>query len=249
MPALLSETRIILVSPSLPENVGATARCMRHFGMHDLVIAQGGVAPTHPLALRVSAGAEEILTRARCVDSLAQALENVVFAVGTTARIQDAPDMRTREPAGLAQLARDHAPFGPVALVFGTEKHGLSREHLLSCHQLAHIPGTPGTSLNLAMAVNIMAYEWHLAAMQAQDHAHPPLGAVAGEAAAQALEGRLVDTLIALGIWRSQEAASKGHTLRRILGQIRLDGDEVALIQAIARQLGQRLKTASGDRG
>ncbi|HEY9857089.1 MAG TPA: TrmH family RNA methyltransferase, partial [Stenomitos sp.] len=181
MANLLSETRIILIHPTLPENVGAVARAMRHFGLRDLVIAEGGVDPRHPHAVRVAAGAEAILEDARQVETFEEALEDVVFAVATTARPYEAVDMRTREPRHVAPLARDYAQAGAVALVFGTEKHGLPNEYLRRCHQIVRIPGEEGTCLNLAMAVNIFAYEWYLAAEAGHAHETVPLLAAAAQ--------------------------------------------------------------------
>lgn len=237
MALLLSETRIILVHPTLPDNVGAVARAMRHFGLRDLVIAEGGVDPRHPLAVRVAAGAEEILENALQVETLEAALDGVVFAVGTTARSVSSIEMQPQEPRTLATLARDMAQAGPIALVFGTEKHGLSREQLRRCHQVAHIPGEEGTCLNLAMAVNIFAYEWRLAdSVLAHSHDLPLL---ASAEALDVLGERLVEGLERAGILHAKDRSSKLHTLRRVLSRTRLDPHEAALVRAIAEKLPQ----------
>lgn len=239
MSLLLSETRIVLVHPTLPENLGAVARAMRHFGLRDLVIAEGGVDPMHPLATRVAAGAEEILERALRVETLDEALEGVVFAVGTTARALGAVDLQVQEPRTLATLARDLAQAGAIALVFGTEKHGLSRDQLRRCHQIARISGAEGTCLNLAMAVNIFAYEWHLADAELA-HAHDiPL--LASVEMLDGLANRLVEGLEQAGLLPARARESKLHTLRRILSRARLDPHEAALVQAIAQKLPQVL--------
>lgn len=235
---LLAETRLVLIHPTLPENVGAVARAMRHFGLRELVIAEGGVDPLHPMAVRVAAGAEEILRDARQVETFEDALEGVVLAVATTARPYDAVDMRTREPRQVALLARDYAQAGAIALVFGTEKHGLPNEYLRRCHQIARIPGEEGTCLNLAMAVNIFAYEWYQAAEAGHAHGELPLlAAAAKDANLDDLGRRLSDALLRAGVFRQQDAESKAHTLRRILSQARLDANETALVQAIVRKL------------
>ena len=94
---LLAATRIVLIHPTLPENVGAVARGMRHFGLEDLVLV-GGVAPTHSLAVAASAGAETILQAARVVDSFEAALAGTVLALGTTARPQAGVERRAILP-------------------------------------------------------------------------------------------------------------------------------------------------------
>lgn len=237
MANLQAETRIVLVHPTLPDNVGAVARAMRHFGLRDLVIAEGGVSPTHPTALRVAAGADAILHDARIVSTLDEALAGTVFTVGTTARPYEAADLRTREPREVATLARDHAEAGAVALVFGTEKHGLPKETLKRFHQIARIPGEPEACLNLAMAVNVFAYEWYQASAHAPSAHAPLLAAAAPEALLDDLGTRLTDALRRLGVFRAHDAASKAHTLRRVLSRTRLDADEAALVAAVVRKL------------
>lgn len=242
MSQLLAETRIVLVHPTLPENVGAVARAMRHFGLRDLVIAEGGAEALHPAAIRLAAGAEEILEQARRVETLDAALAGVRFAVGTTARSVEAVDMQPIEPRTAATLARDIAQAGAVALVFGTEKHGLSREQLRRCHQVVHIPGTEGTCLNLAMAANILAYEFFLADQESA-HAHDmPL--LASFQALDALGARLTDTLDRVGFLPAHQRESKLHSLRRILSRMRLDPHEAALVRALAERLDTLLPPA-----
>ncbi len=235
MSLLLSETRIILMHPTLPENVGSVARAMRHFGLKNLVIAEGGVDPLHPLALRVSAGAEDVLERALRVDTLEEALSGVVFAVGTTARSVQSIAMQPQDPRTVAMLARDMSNVGAIALVFGTEKHGLSREQLRRCHQIAHIPGDEGMCLNLAMSVNIFAYEWYLAGADDAQSADVPLLASADDL--DVLGERLAAGLERSGVLHAKDRSSKLHTLRRILSRTRLDPHEAALVRAIAERL------------
>jgi TrmH family RNA methyltransferase len=237
MSPLIAKTRIVLVHPTLPDNVGATARAMRHFGLSELVIAEGGISPTHPTAVRLAAGADDILHAARPVETLDEALEGVVFAVGTTARPYDALDLRTREPREVATLARDYAEAGTVALVFGTERHGLLRETLKRFHQIARIPGEPEACLNLAMAVNVFAYEWYLASMRGPCEERPLLAGAASAADLDDLGMRLSEALERLGVFRAHDAASKAHTLRRILSRTRIDTDEAALVRAVVRKL------------
>lgn len=237
MSTLLAKTRIVLVHPTLPENVGAVARAMRHFGLAELVIAEGGISPTHPSAVRLAAGADAILHGARRVDTLDEALEGVLFTVGTTARPYEAADLRTHEVREVAALARDHAEAGNVALVFGTERHGLLKETLKRFHQLARIPGEPEACLNLAMAVNVFGYEWYVAAQQAPGEGRPLLAEAASEAALDDLGRDLTEGLKRLGVFRAHDASSKAHTLRRILSRTRLDANEAALVRAVVRKL------------
>ena len=125
---------------------------------------------------------------------------------------------------------------GDVALVFGTEKHGLSNEDLRRCHQLVTIPGEPGACLNLAQAATILAYVWRRAA------GAPGLAptALATEAGIDDLAGRLGALLEARKLIKPNERASKLHTLRRILSRASLSPDEAALVTGWLRALAPR---------
>jgi TrmH family RNA methyltransferase len=230
---LLYRTRVVLIRPSLPENVGAVARSMAHFGLRELVLV-GGVSPTHSQALAVSAGHEDVLAAARQVDTLEAALEGAVLIVGTTARPQATVERRAVMPDEAAILARDHVDAGPVALVFGTEKTGMTNTELRKCHQLTTIPGEAEACLNLAQAATVCFYEWRLAALT-ETAPDRPLTAVAADAGLDDLAGRLADALMRVGALKPREADSKTHTLRRILSQARLTPDEAAMVQGLLR--------------
>jgi TrmH family RNA methyltransferase len=230
---LLDRTRVVLIRPSLPENIGAVARSMAHFGLRELVLVEG-VSPYDERAWAVSAGNEHVLDDARQVASLEEAIAGATLVVGTTARLQVTVDRQAILPDAAAALARDHATSGLVALVFGTEKSGMTNAELLKCHQILTIPGEPGACLNLAMAATVCFYEWRLAALtdMAGDR---PLTAVAADAGLDDLAGRLADALTRVGALKPREAESKTHTLRRILSQARLSPDEAAMVQGLLR--------------
>lgn len=241
---LLDETRIVLLEPSLPENVGSVARAMRHFGLRDLVLV-GGVDPCHPLAIRVAAGCEALLHEARRVATLEAALEDAVLIVGTSAHAYQAPDLLVRTPREVAVLARDYAQAGAIALLFGTEKHGLTKEALRRCHQVARIPGEPQACLNLAMAVHLFAYEWYLASHEAAHASETPL--LASDPAFTAIAGGWIALMRRSGLLKPGDEASKLHTLRRILSQARLSPDELSLIRAIGFGLAKEALPELGD--
>ncbi|HEY9722419.1 MAG TPA: TrmH family RNA methyltransferase [Oscillatoriaceae cyanobacterium] len=231
MSALLARTRVILLRPSLPENVGAVARSMAHFGLRELVLVEG-VSPTHPHALAVSAGHEPLLHAARRVDTFEEALDGTGLVVGTTARTMPGVDRRAIAPDDGATLARDHG--GRVALVFGTERTGMTNAELRRCHQVMTIPGEAEACLNLAQAATICFYEWRLAS-ETPVAGERPLDAVAAEAGLVQLAERLAEALATAGILKPREHASKLHTLRRILSRARLSPDEAAMIASLTR--------------
>lgn len=154
----LDHIRFVLVQPSHPGNIGAAARAMKNMGLTDLGLVNPALFP-HPDATARAAGADDVLAQAGRFQTLADALADSVFAVATTARARSLawPAISPREAAALIY---ERAAAGPVALVFGAERCGLSNDELARCHAAVVIPtNSDFSSLNLAAAVQIMAYE------------------------------------------------------------------------------------------
>lgn len=154
--------RIILVGTTHPGNIGAAARAMKNMGLAELMLVNPRYYP-HPEATARAAGAEDVLDAALVVGSLDEALGDCVYVAGASARSRTIgwPSMAPRECAGkLLQESR----HGPVAAVFGPEQSGLTNADIDRCHTLLTIPTEPGfSSLNLAMAVQVIAYELRVA--------------------------------------------------------------------------------------
>jgi tRNA/rRNA methyltransferase len=150
--------RFVLVRPRNPLNIGAAARAMANFGFREMVV----VAPYGPVwqETRSAVGAEEIVTSARAVQSLVEAIGDASLVVGTTAGSRRNLDRDLIPLPDLpAWLGQRHAR-GRIALLFGSEKTGLSNEHMSYCHALVRIPTAVGCpSMNLGQAVAVCAYE------------------------------------------------------------------------------------------
>lgn len=156
--------RIVLVGTTHPGNIGAVARAMKNMGLSDLRLVRPKHFPHEEATARAS-GASDILERARVTDTLAEALSECVYVAATSARSRTInwPSMGPRDCA--ERMIRERAN-GPVACVFGPEKTGLHNDDLDLCHTLLTIPTDPGfSSLNLAMAVQVVAYELRVAGM------------------------------------------------------------------------------------
>lgn len=154
--------RIILVGTTHPGNIGAVARAMKNMGLSDLVLVDPLHFPHEDASARAS-GAEDVLDAARVVANLDEALADCIFVAGASARSRSIgwPSLAPRECA--AKMIADSAS-GTVAAVFGPEKSGLKNADLDRCHALLTIPTDPGfSSLNIAMAVQVLAYELRLA--------------------------------------------------------------------------------------
>lgn len=175
--------RFVLVGTQHPGNIGAAARAMKTMGISRLVL----VAPECQLdehAYRRSAGAEDVLEAASVHTVLADAVADCTFVLGCTARTRRVAFEELRPAAAASQILTNINAAGEVALLFGRERTGLTNEELQLCHVAVHIPADPlFSSLNLAAAVQILAYEIRLASLDApsapsiqpQDSArHPP---------------------------------------------------------------------------
>lgn len=156
-------TRFVLVHTSHAGNVGAAARAMKVMGFHDLVLVRPRFDDvlTRDEARAFASGATDVLDRARVVDTLAQALDGITHVCATA--------MTPRDFGPPAQAPRDHLPAlagrgERVAFVFGGERHGLGNDDVYRCHAVLSIPTHPAYgSLNLAQAVQLLAYEWRQA--------------------------------------------------------------------------------------
>ena len=160
--------RIILVGTTHPGNIGAVARAMKNMGQSDLVLVNPRYFPHEDATARAS-GADDMLASARVVSTLDEALADCVYVAGASARSRTIgwPSMVPRDCAGRLHL---ESRKGQVAAVFGPEKSGLTNDDLDRCHTLLTIPTEPGfSSLNLAMAVQILSYELRIAAIDEQD--------------------------------------------------------------------------------
>lgn len=162
--SLLSNVRIVLCGTTHPGNIGAAARAMRTMGLESLFLVNPKIFPA-PEADAMSAGATDILERATVCHSLDEALAGTVFAVACTARSRDlSHEVLTPRETGARLMSE--ATSGNVALVFGPEKTGLTAVEVSRCGVIAMIPANPSySSLNLAAAVQILAYEVRQAAI------------------------------------------------------------------------------------
>jgi TrmH family RNA methyltransferase len=163
---MTSEVRIVLVEPSHPGNIGSVARAMKNMALEDLVLVRPRTPFPHPEALALAAGADDVLARARTVDTLAEALADCVFVAATTARERSYHwDILTPRDVAARIGALDER--ARAALLFGPERYGLSNEDLIACNVLVRIPANPlYASLNLAMSVQLIAYEIYVAREQ-----------------------------------------------------------------------------------
>lgn len=233
-------TRFVLVNTSHAGNVGAAARAIKVMGFAELVL----VAPRyddvlgHDEALAMASGATDVLAAARVVPTLADALAGVthVCATAMTPRDFGPPTASPREH--FATLAT--APPS-IALVFGGERFGLANDDVYRCHQCLSIPTAPGYgSLNLAQAVQLIAYEWRLAL---GGFAVQPRTAAPALADAQAVQGLLehwAQALVAIGYLDPAAPKKLLPRLNQALNRAQVTTEEVHILRGIARAMARR---------
>lgn len=162
----LDYIRVVLIQPTHPGNIGATARAMANMGVRHLALVQPHDFPS-PEATARAAGAGHILENAMVVDELDRAIADCALVVGASARLRtiEWPQLPPAETMDEAVKAARHTP---VALLFGRESRGLTNRELDRCHYLVRIPANPEfPSLNIASAVMVLLYELRNAATRA----------------------------------------------------------------------------------
>ena len=156
---MLQNIRIVLVETSHSGNIGSAARAMKTMGLSNLYLVSPKSVDEQSITL--AAGADDVVRNAHIVDTFEQAIEDCSLVIGTSARLRHLQSTLI-EPRECAEKASTHQ--GQVAIVFGRERVGLTNDELLKCHYHLNIPANPEySSLNLAMAVQLVSYEMRMA--------------------------------------------------------------------------------------
>ena len=226
--------RFVLVRTSHPGNIGAAARAIRTMGYSNLALVAPHAFP-HAEATALAAGADDVLANARVVPDLSAAIAGCRLVLGATARRRDVP-MEEIDPREAAARALETARAGgEVALVFGNERIGLENEEIKHCHAAVLIPSDPAfPSLNLAQAVQVLAYEVRMAALAGAT----PLPAQKGDPAASSAEldaffDHLAKTLDAIDFHKGRSPRTVMLRLRRFYLRARPDRRELRILHGI----------------
>ena len=233
------DVRIILVGTTHPGNIGATARAMKNMGLHDLALVGPRVFPHEDATARAS-GAEDILAAATVAETLDEALVDCNYVAGASARSRSIgwPSMAPRE---CAEKLLVESVQGKTAVVFGPEKSGLTNDDLDRCHTLLTIPTVPGfSSLNLAMAVQVLSYELRVASLAGEHAAQTPAEAGRDDGVPLAtgdelqhfydhLETALTDS----GFLDPDNPRLLMRRLRRLFGRAMPDRNEINILRGI----------------
>jgi tRNA/rRNA methyltransferase len=233
-----TDWRIVLVRPRNPLNIGAAARALANFGFRNLALVAAHDSVWREA--RSGVGAGEVIQSAQAVSDLVEAVADCTLVVGTTTGSRRTLD---REPIPLTDFAErlgELPAHHRAALLFGSEKTGLSNEHLSYCHLLVRIPTTANCpSMNLGQAVAVCCYE--LARAAGFPKAKPPVPAHASPAASvQSLEhvlDRAARLLDRAGYFTPKGRGARMIKLRGLLLGLGLSNYEVRVLGGVLAQL------------
>lgn len=254
--AILSESvAIVLVGTTHSGNIGAVARAMKNMGLSDLRLVTPKEFPSEEAHAR-SAGASDVLDAASVYQTLGAALEDVNHVVGASARVRSFPwpIVNPRECAkevlGIVGVQTDDTQ--KVALVFGRESSGLTNEELQQCNAHVHIPANQDySSLNLAMAVQVIAYELRMSALLADDDASLRSvrdaksddwdSEISTQGEVEGMISHLESVLVKTEFYDATNPGQLMPRLRRLFQRRNLDKMEVNILRGILRSIEKKL--------
>ncbi|HET9207198.1 MAG TPA: RNA methyltransferase [Burkholderiaceae bacterium] len=233
-------TRFVLVGTSHAGNVGAAARAIKVMGFADLVL----VAPRWPdvlereEAIAMASGATDVLAGARIVATLGEALDGVTWVGATAMTPRDFGPPVFAPRARLPTLANEGSS---VAFVFGGERFGMANDDVYRCHACLSIPTAPGYgSLNLAQAVQVVAYEWRQALGGFDVRDRTPQPDLADAAEVQAALAHWEEVLQEIGFLDPAVPKRLMPRLNQLLNRAQLRREELHILRGIARAAGRR---------
>jgi tRNA/rRNA methyltransferase len=229
----MKRVRIVLCRPSHPGNIGAAARAMKTMGLADLRLVAPERFPA-PEAEWLATNAVDVLRSARIHETLQDAIQDCVAAFALSARPREwSPQVLEARAAAGKALELD----GDIAFVFGNEAAGLTNEEMFACQYLVHIPTSPDfSSLNLAQAVQVVAYELFMASRLPS--AREKSEKLATVADIEGLYGHLEDASIRSGFYVPESRSKLPERLRRLFSRVpQLEREEVNIVRGLLKAL------------
>jgi tRNA/rRNA methyltransferase len=233
----LNSISILLVRPRYHENIGSVARAMKNMGLNRLIVVDGS-SPLHQDAYKLASGAEDILERAEEFPALREAISEMGFVVGMTSRAgkERSPLLA---PKDVAQKLISISEENSIALVFGSEKEGLTNEELSLCHLYVRIPSADSfPSLNLAQAVMVLCYELFQSSTENQKETGP----LASSDHLERMFKHMERTLVAIEFLDAKQPEGIMRVLRKVFGRSQMDEREVQIFQGIWSKMDWHLK-------
>jgi tRNA (cytidine32/uridine32-2'-O)-methyltransferase len=239
----LDRIRVVLVEPTHPGNIGAAARAMKTMGLSRIVLVRPSEFPC-AAATAMAAGADDLLVRAPVVATLPEALTGCGWVIGTSARTRTIP-WPVYDPREAVARILTVAADSEVAIVFGREHAGLTNDELERCQAVVQIPSNPDfSSLNLGAAVQVLAYELRMQWLAQQGSAVTMVND-APPATSEDLErmhAHLQAVMTQTGFLDPAKPRRLMRRVRRLLGRIGLDRNEVNIIRGFLTAVQEKFR-------
>jgi tRNA (cytidine32/uridine32-2'-O)-methyltransferase len=244
------DIQIVLVNTSHPGNIGGVARAMKNMCLDQLVLVDPVQFP-HAQATARASGADDVLNKARVYPTLDEGLADCDLVFGASARLRRLSWPQV-EPREFVKQVYAQPPGTRIAIVFGREHSGLTNDELERCHYLLNIPSNPDySSLNIAAAVQVIAYEvhmhWHALQAGLEDASSKEDDiSLDGEpfASAQDMERfyeHFYEMLTQIGFLQTEHPRKMMRRLRRLFNRARLDRVELNILRGILTTIQKRL--------
>lgn len=246
-------TRFVLIHTSHAGNVGATARAMKVMGFDDLVLVAPRWADVRgrPEAIERASGATDVLDKARVVGALAEALEGMdhVCATAMTPRDFGPPTLAPRAHFGELLARPVQARPRGVAFLFGSERFGMRNEDVYRSHACLSIPTNPGYgSLNIAAAVQLIAYDWRQALGGFEVLSAAALAPSADAAQVAAMLAHLESALVDVGFLDPAAPKKLMPRLNQLFNRAQVTQEEVHILRGMARAMSAAARGRTGDK-
>jgi tRNA/rRNA methyltransferase len=235
-------TRFVLMHTSHAGNVGAAARAIKVMGFSELVLVQPRFDDvlSREETVAMASGAADVLARARIVGSLDAALDGISYACASAMTPRDFGPP-THAPRSLFSTLAHSAQ--KIAFVFGGERFGMANEDVYRCHACLSIPTDPAYgSLNLAQAVQLVAYDWRQALGGFEVAARPTDAALADDPTVQGALAHWQQVLQDIGYLDPQVPRKLMPRLRQLMNRARLTQQEVHILRGIARAVAEKAR-------
>ena len=244
--SLLDKIRIVLIRTSKSGNIGSAARAMKTMGLSRLVLVDPAEFPSAKATARAS-GADDILAGASVVSTLSEALAGCDLVMGTSARLRDLP-WPLLDPRQAAGKALEYCSSAEeIAIVFGSERSGMSNEEMDHCQFQIHIPANEAySSLNLAASVQVLGYELRMAQLLADgDDVSQPEEELARRDEMERFYDHLFQVMQAVGYYRPEQPKLLRRRARKLFNRPMMSHAEVQIMRGFLSMIEQSLPSHS----
>ncbi|CAN5851808.1 RNA methyltransferase [soil metagenome] len=238
--SLFKRLRFVLVGTSHPGNIGAVARAIKTMGFSELILLNPRFpdALTNPEAIAFASGAQDILQSAKIVFTIEDALSGCHYVAAVSARLREFSPPVVAPRALATHISKDINH--PVALIFGNERYGLPNEIVVNCNALINIPANPEySSLNLAQAVQLLAYECRVAELGdgAKSSGVGFHGELASVSEIESMYQHLEQALVAIEFLDPANPKKLMPRLKRLFSRTQLETEELNILRGIAKKI------------